>query len=273
MKKTELAWDGYYNYLIEAMHESKFWKRAELKPMSTPKTNYEAHVSTRASHMQEAADIVKRLAEGLGLNGEFAYAGMLGHDAGHPFSAHEGEEIFTYLGELYNTQYFHHNAKGIEIILSEDICGNAISKIPNIEENPELRKKLEEDFYYILDMVISHDGEASAKDMAKKETQYDNIKEAVLDKMNKSNAQNDYKFVAQTSEGKLAKYADVIAYLASDMQDAFRLGIIEDFSDKYLELFGQMYSSKEIAEQKKELIEAFWEDQEHGSFLNLFQFL
>ena len=58
---------------------------------------------------------------------------MLMHDAGHPFSAHEGEEIFSQLGEIDDTQYFHHNAKGVEVLTSEDICGKAISKIPNKE--------------------------------------------------------------------------------------------------------------------------------------------
>ena len=244
MQRTNLIWDNYIDYLIDAINGSKFMKRAEDKPMSTPKTANESHVTTRAIHLRESADIAKRLAMGLGLNEDYIYTAMLMHDAGHPFSAHEGEEIFNQLGEVYNTQHFHHNAKGIEIILSEDICGKAISKIPNIDRKPELRRELEEEFAYFLDAIISHDGEATKEDMMKSETPYPTIKAALENKMRLANSENRYKFIAQTPEGKLAKFADVIAYLSSDMQDGFRLGILKDFSDDYLELFGEMFSAE-----------------------------
>lgn len=221
MQRTNLVWDNYIDYLIDAINGSKFMKRAEHKPMSTPKTASESHISTRSIHLRESADVAKRLAKGLGLNENFIYAAMLMHDAGHPFSAHEGEEIFSQLGEIDNTQYYHHNAKGVEVLISEDICGKAITKIPNIENNPELRKQLEDEFYYFLDVVISHDGEATKEDMMKKETQYATIKEAVERKRESANSVNKYKFIAQTPEGKIAKFADVIAYLSSDMQDRF----------------------------------------------------
>ena len=242
MQRTNLVWDNYMDYLIDAINESKFMKRAEEKPMSTIKTAKESHLTTRARHLEQCANIAKRLAKGLGLNANYIQAAMLLHDAGHPFSAHEGEEIFNQLGEVYNTQYFHHNAKGIEIILSEDICGKAINKIPNIANKPELRKKLEDEFSYFLDAVISHDGEATKNDMMKPETPYATIEDAVRTKMRLANSENKYKFIAQTPEGKIAKFADVIAYLSSDMQDGFRIGILKDFSDDYLALFGEMLS-------------------------------
>ena len=132
MKKTELTWDKYMDYLIETIDESKFMRRAETKPMSTPKAASESHVTSRATHSKIAANIAKRLADGLDLNGEYIYAGMLMHDAGHPFSAHEGEEIFNKFGKRKNCGFFHHNAKGVEVIRAEGIIDKAISKIPNI---------------------------------------------------------------------------------------------------------------------------------------------
>ena len=45
----------------------------------------------------------------------------------------------------------------------------------------------------------------------------------------------------------MAKYSDVIAYLATDLQDGFRLGIYKDFSDKHLELFGRFFSENREA--------------------------
>lgn len=249
MKKTKLTWDKYIDYLIETIDESKFMRRAETKPMSTPKAASESHVTSRATHSKIAANIAKRLADGLDLNGEYIYAGMLMHDAGHPFSAHEGEEIFNKFGKRKNCGFFHHNAKGVEVIRAEGIRDKAISKIPNINENPELREQLETEFDYFLDVIISHDGEATRGERNRKETQYPTMHDAVKDKLKRANSFNDYKFVAQTPEGKLAKMADVIAYLATDIQDGFRIGIIEDFDDDYLALLGEVlttgYSTRE----------------------------
>ena len=228
-------------YLIEAIDESNFMKRAESKPMATPKGSLESHVTSRATHVRNAANIIRRLAKGLNLNSKFAFAGMLMHDAGHPFSGHEGEVIFSDLGGLFNTQFFHHNAKGVEVVLSEDICEKAISKIPNIELRPELREQLRKEFYYFLDIIISHDGEASPQEMYREPDEYPDIRTAVESKLLSANATNNYKFVAQTPEGRLAKFADVIAYLATDIQDGFRLGIYKDFPEDYLEIFGEMF--------------------------------
>ena len=249
MKKTELTWDKSMDYLIETIDESKFMRRAETKPMSTPKAASESHVTSRATHSKIAANIAKRLADGLDLNGEYIYAGMLMHDAGHPFSAHEGEEIFSKFGKRKNCGFFHHNAKGIEVIRAEGIRDKAINKIPNINETPELREQLEKEFDYFLDVIISHDGEATRGERNRKETPYPSIQDAIRDKLRRANSYNDYKFVAQTPEGKLAKMADVIAYLATDIQDGFRIGIIDDFDDDYLALLGEIlttgYSTRE----------------------------
>lgn len=254
-QKTKLTWDNYMDYLIEAIDESNFMKRSEYKPMMTAKHDLEAHVSSRASHVRSAANIAKRIAKSLGLNHRYIYASMLMHDAGHPFSAHDGEEIFQGIAELYNTEYFHHNAKGVEVVISENVCGKAISKIPNISERPELRKKLEEEFDYFLDVIISHDGEAGVNDMKSDPVSYPDMKTAVATKLQLSNSTNNYKFIAQTIEGRIAKYADVIAYLSSDIQDRFRLGIQKNFGDDYLEFIGEILA-KDFArttEEKKEI--------------------
>lgn len=253
MKKTALVWDNYINYLIEAIDESNFMKRSEIKPMATPKDDLESHLTSRSTHQRNAANIARRIARGLGLNEEYVYAGMLMHDAGHPFSAHEGEEMLTNIGELYNVQYFHHNAKGVEVIERENLCERAISKIPNIKDQPELRQVLRDEFPYFLDIVVSHDGEASAKDMQKKETQYPDIKTAVRTKVLNSAAKNNYKCIAQTPEGKIAKFADVIAYLATDIRDGFRLGIYKDFPESSLKLFGEILAPDFVGTEEEKV--------------------
>ena len=248
---TKLEWDNYMDYLLKAINKSKFNKRSEIKPMSTPKGAEESHLTSRANHQRLAAEISRQIAEKLGLNANYIYIGMLMHDAGHPFSAHEGEEIFNIIGRIYNTGYFHHNAKGVEVILSEDICTKAIDMIPEIEKKPELRKKLEEEFYSFLDVVISHDGEATKKDLKKEAEEYPSMREAVLTKLRLSNSFNNYKFIAQDMEGRLGKVADVLAYLPTDIQDGFRLGIIKSFNDDYLEVFGTMFSEESLTREER----------------------
>lgn len=250
MVRTDLTWDKYIDYLIETINESKFMKRAEDKPMSAPKGKLEPHLTSRATHERNAADIAKRIAKALGLNENYVYSAMLMHDAGHPFSAHDGEEYFTGIGQLYNIQYFHHNAKGIEVINNENICEKAISKIPEAKNNPELKRELEEEFPYFFDIVISHDGEARREDMNKRPNKYVSIKQAVETKLNMSNAHNKHKCVAQFPEGRIAMYADVLSYLPTDIRDRFRLGIHKGFSDEYLELFGRLFNIENGKEEK-----------------------
>lgn len=240
LQRTNLAWDPYMRYLVFAIDEANYMKRAQAKPMMTPRHAEESHLTSRAMHLRETADIAKRIAVELGLNDDLAYIGMLLHDAGHPFSAHEGEVIFNELNETFDGQYFHHNSKGLDVIKQEGILDDAIKRIPNL--TPELEAKLRHEFNYFLDIVISHDGEASEEDLKQQneKSPYSTVEEAIIDKGNKANSSNKYKFIAETPEGQVAKYSDAIAYLATDIQDAFRMGFLKQFDSEYLELIGTM---------------------------------
>lgn len=250
LQKTRLAWDPYMRYLVLAIDEADYLKRAEAVPMMSPKKPIESNINSRAVHVRETADIAKEIAAALGLNDDLAYVGMLLHDAGHPFSAHEGEVIFSEFNEIYNIQYFHHNSKGLGIIWQERILEDALSRIPNLTS--ELEKQLRDEFYYFLDIVISHDGEARKEDLEKKAVKYDTLQEAVEDKANKANSENNYKFIAQTPEGQVAKYSDVIAYLATDIQDAFRWGFLDKFDEEYLMIIGTAVLGDRLNENTKQ---------------------
>lgn len=256
LQRTDLLWDKYIDYLIKEVRQSKFMKRSKDKPMFAASHVQEPHRTTRIEHSEMAADISKRIAKGLNLNYEFIYAAMLGHDAGHPFSAHDGEEMFNGEGILNNIQYFHHNAEGVKIYEMEHIMENAIASIPNIESLPDVKKQLIEEFPYFLDVIISHDGEATPQEMYRGAEQYPNIKTAVDTKLRLATANSGkYKFTAQTPEGQIAKFADVIAYLATDIQDRFRSGIHTDFPKEYLELFGDIFAESYVSGGKEEKIQ------------------
>lgn len=223
---------------------SKYLKRAELKPMAKEREDDDSHDTSRALHMRQTAEIAKEIARKLGLNEFVAYTGMLLHDAGHAFFGHEGEHTMNVAGKLLHVGYFHHNAKGIDVILSEDLMGKIVDAImeaiPEEQRNEELRKRLKEDAWYFLDVVVSHDGEASQKEnkITKKDKTKTSIREAVLRKTRKANRENVYKCEPETLESIISKPSDVIAYIRSDMMDAFGSSIIIKLDDDHLEVIG-----------------------------------
>lgn len=219
MRRTNLVWDQYMEYLTTAILNDATFRKSGDKPMMILRTDSESDISSRLTHLLESADVAKEIAKELELNEEFMYNSMLIHDIGHMPNAHEGEVILNGMSELFNIQAFHHNANGVDVAQNTDLCSKAISMIPNIEQMPELKKQLEHEFYYFLDVIVSHDGEANKNDMMRPETKYDGIEEAVKTKQRLANSSDKYKFVAQTPEGKIAKFADVIAYMASDLRD------------------------------------------------------
>lgn len=256
LQRTNLLWDKYIDYLIEEIWQSKFMKRAKDKPMFSRSHEQEPHRTTRLEHSEMAANIAKTIATALNLNDKYIYAAMLGHDAGHPFSAHDGEEMFNAEGILYNVQYFHHNAEGVKVYEMEHIMENAIARIPNIESMPEVKQQLIDEFPYFLDVIISHDGEATPEEMYRDAVEYPDIKTAVDAKLRFATANSgNYKFTAQTPEGQIAKFADVIAYLATDIQDRFKSGLHTNFPDEYLELLGEIFAESFIIGGKEEKIE------------------
>ena len=251
------VFDDYEEELEKTIiQRNKFMKRAISKPMARVEESRAPHIENRGNHMFQTAPEAKKLARGLGLNETVAKIGMLMHDAGHPFGAHEGEQTMNIIGELLNTGYFHHNAKGIDVILSENLIEKFIDDIPEARDNQELRKKMKNDVWYFFDLIVGHDGESSKKDeeeMRKTHKKYKSVKEAVLDKARKANRTNNYKCQVETLEAQLSKPADILSYLKSDMLDAFSQGIVKEFSDDYLVLISKLLL--ENNEQTKELDE------------------
>jgi len=254
MKKTELLWNNYFEYLKDEIEQSKLMKRAKDKPMFATGHEQEPHKTTRLEHSKMTANIAKRIAKPLNLNDIYIEIAMLLHDAGHPFDAHEGEEMFNGEAIINNCQYYHHNAEGLYVIEVEKIFRNAINRIPDIKNMPDVEKQLIAEIPYFLDVVISHDGEASPSEMYRKPEEYPDMQTAVDTKLKLATSKNgQYKFTAQTPEGQIAKFADVIAYLATDIEDRFKSGIHEEFPREYLILLGEIFADSYIEDDEKKI--------------------
>ena len=244
----------------------KFLKRQAGKGMADILENLDAHVVDRATHMNQSANVIGIMADRLGLNSMLAANGMRGHDCGHPFGSHEGEEVLNEIGILLNAGFFHHNAKGIDVALSENIIEKFVEAVLNsitdprkreeIENDPQTMERLENEAWYFLEFIVGHDGEATRSDLKIKrggETpEFKTIKERVLYYTSKSNRTNKYKSEVSTLEAVLARPADIISYLKTDLENAFRKGIINEFSDNYLAIIGELLFEDEKIEPESD---------------------
>ena len=263
----ETAYDDHIIELQSVINQrSKYSKRAEGKPMAAIEDPDNPHITNRGEHMRQAASEAIKIAKGLGLNEVVAYIGMLMHDAGQPFGAHDGEKTMNIIGEILHIGFYHHNAKGVDVILSEDLIQKFVDSIPEAKNDIELQNKLKEEAWYFLELVVGHDGEATSKDnerYAKLNKKYGSIKEAVLDKVSKANRTDDYKCAVETLEAQISKPADILSYMKSDILTGFSKGILTELSDDYLEIIGKLLaeSNEETIKIEKDIEQAYDEDR------------
>lgn len=245
--------DNYMDELLGTIvKRTNFLNRAKDKAMAHEKGADNPNSTDREGHMWQVAVEAKEIAKSLGLNEVVTFIGMLMHDAGQPFYAHDGEKTMDAISQILNTGFYHHTAKGVDVLLREDIIDKFIDSIPEAQDNNELQEKLKNDIWYFLEIPVGHDGESTSKDnkkYAKSRKKYGSMKEAVLDKVAKANRTNQYKCAVETLEAQISKPADILAYMRTDVLDGFYNKILTGLSDEYLELLGKL-----LAETKEETL-------------------
>lgn len=255
---------------------TKAIKRQKGKGMADAIQDFDTHIVDRETHMKQTANLAAIMAARLGLNVIIPTLGMYGHDIGHFVYSHEGEVILSTIGVLLKVGYFNHPAKGIEVMNSENFIDKLVDafiysiddplKREQIRNDDAYMKRLKSDAWYILDVIVSHDGEATSKEIKQQlEEKRDSVKQspkdAVREKTSKSNSFNLSKNAPETLEAALAKPADVISYLKTDLENAFRKEIMDDFNDDFLECVGALLFEKEGVEKTQE--EKIKETKEH----------
>ena len=160
------------------------------------------HVCTRIEHVLHVATIAASICKGLNKNGweldpEMAYAIGLGHDLGHAPFGHTGEDaLCDVLGSPKSFIHEIHSYKVAEH-LSQD--GNGMNLT-----------------YGVLDGIICHCGERFEQSLSPSPI------EKNLDLIT-TRAE-----IPNTFEGCIIRFADKIAYLGRDLEDAF---MVENFID------------------------------------------
>jgi len=157
------------------------------------------HVCTRIEHVLHVATIGATICKGLNnkgwdLNPDMAYAIGLGHDLGHSPFGHAGE---TALNKKLNSEFkFIHEVHSLRVV--DKLCNDG--KGLNLT-------------YGVRDGIINHNGEILQQSLKPA------LIQNVLDEI------HDRKSLSTSFEGCIVRFADKVAYLGRDIEDA----LIADF--------------------------------------------
>lgn len=170
------------------------------------------HICTRIEHVNYVESISCTIAKYLGLNVELTRAIAAAHDLGHAPFGHKGEKILSDLSKKEIGVGFWHEKNGV----------NLVDNIELLEDEEENKQNLNLT-YAVRDGIISHCGEIDENALKPRQEYID------LDIYTKPNEYAPY-----TWEACIVKISDKISYIFRDIEDAIKLGILNE--DNLVEL-------------------------------------
>jgi len=170
------------------------------------------HICTRIEHVNHVESISYTIAKYLGLNTELTKAIATAHDLGHSPFGHEGERILSEISKRDIGDTFWHEKNGL----------NFVDNIEVLEDNNKFKQNLNLT-YAVRDGIISHCGEIDQNGIKPRE-----------EFINLSTYSKPNEYMPYTWEGCVVKVADKISYIGRDIEDAIKLGLIDE--DKLKEL-------------------------------------
>lgn len=164
------------------------------------------HITHRVLHVQLVSKIARTIGRCLKLNEDLIEAISLGHDIGHVPFGHLGESILSELCKRHGLGRFLHNVQSVQFLDKIEDCDLTLQ---------------------VLDGILCHNGEIHNqllepnrdKDWEKFDNETEDIKRGKKD------------YVPMTLEGCVVRFADTIAYLGRDIQDAIEIGLINNDSE------------------------------------------
>ena len=161
------------------------------------------HITHRVIHVQLVSKIARTIGRCLRLNEDLIEAIALGHDIGHIPYGHFGETCLSRLCERYGIGRFFHNVQSVRFLDQIEDCDLTMQ---------------------VLDGILCHNGEADDVRISP-EPCPDYL---VYDKKVQDNSEGIRSRSPMTLEGCVVKFADTIAYIGRDLQDAREVGLIDD---------------------------------------------
>lgn len=163
-------------------------------------------VTRRMLHVQLVSRIARTIGRALNLNLDLIEAISLGHDMGHPPFAHAGEKFLDELSVAHTGRHFSHNIHSVRVL--DGIFPYNIS-------------------LQTLIGIACHNGELVFDEYHP--TRLDSFEEfdLLMEKCYQDKI-NITKLIPSTLEGCVVRFADIIAYLGKDRQDADRAKFLSE---------------------------------------------
>lgn len=211
----------YFRDIDRIIHSFSYTRYIDKTQVYSFKDN--DHISKRMVHVQLVSKIARTIGRALKLNEDLIEAIALGHDIGHTPLGHAGEAMLNEIAKEELNEYFAHNIQGVRnlMIVDHQGCGQNLT-------------------IQTLDGILCHNGEILSK--------------VYKPQRNKTIAQfwqeydhcwhiKDYskKIVPMTLEGCVVRISDVISYVGKDIEDAIKVGIIQesDLPDEVVRILGK----------------------------------
>lgn len=183
------------------------------------------HITHRVLHVQLVSKIARTVGRFLALNEDLIEAVALGHDIGHPPFGHDGESMLDSLCREHGLPSFQHNLQSIRFL-------------DRIEKNGRgWNLSLQ-----ALDGILCHDGEIHNESLAPRRGK----DFAVFDSDIARKLHDPYlELVPMTLEGCVVRFADTIAYIGRDIEDAIELKLVsrDDIPPQCKEILGSTNGS------------------------------
>ena len=182
------------------------------------------HVCTRSEHVSHVESISYTLASYFGLNTELTKAISVAHDIGHSPFGHAGEKVLSTICMHDLGHTFWHEKNGLDFVDSIELL-----------ENKEKYKDNLNLTYAVRDGIISHCGEID-----------ENCLKPRKECIDLSTYERPNQYAPYTWEACVVKISDKISYIGRDIEDAIRLGILDEHLDKLYKLLHYDLPKKKI---------------------------
>ncbi len=160
------------------------------------------HITHRVLHVQLVSKIARTIGRSLRLNEDLIEAIALGHDIGHIPYGHIGEACLSEICERGGIGGFRHNVQSVQFLDTIEDCDLTLQ---------------------VLDGILCHNGETYDSRLAPQmEKTWDSFDAEIDDFVHGKEESSP-----MTLEGCVVRFADTIAYIGRDIQDAQEVGLID----------------------------------------------
>jgi len=163
------------------------------------------HITHRSIHVQLVSKIARTIGRALGYNEDLIEAAALGHDIGHTPFGHTGEQFLDEMCRKRGIGGFKHNIQSVRFLDKLEECDLTLQ---------------------VLDSILCHNGEVTDCCIT---PERDFSWEHFDRKLAETEAGADP--FPETFEGCIVRFADTIAYLGRDLQDAIEVGLVDSSLD------------------------------------------